>query len=111
MDYKNKTIIWGVLFTGALIVHFWPMACWSGTAIVLLRVIAAFSAQMLSFRMFKSSGLKLLPLLLTVLLALWGGWLFATSPAWANATFFGYVLDYCSPALACAVVCLSNIKH
>ena len=47
--------------------------------------------------------LRIVPLILTVAFALWGGWLFLTSDSWANATFGDYFADYCTPALGCAV--------
>lgn len=86
----------------ALVVHFWPMAYWSSTTLVLLRVTAAFCTQMGFCRRGWKLPVRLLPLLGASLLALWGGWLFCTSPAWADASFAGYFWDYCSPALACA---------
>lgn len=99
----KKTMDWvlGAVAAAALLIHFWPMAYWSGTTLVLLRATAAFCAQMFFCRRGWRLPVRLLPLLGTSLLALWGGWLFCTSPAWGNAAFAGYFWDHCSPALAC----------
>ena len=92
----------------ALIIHFWPMAYWSDTTIVVLRVTAALFIQLLFCRTVEYRGLRLLPLVLTTLLALWGGCLLLCSPGWAKASLAWYILDYFSPAITCAVVCLSH---
>jgi len=92
----------GLIAVAALVAHFWPMAYWSSTTLVLLRITAAFFAQMYFCRRNWNLPVRLLPLLGTSLLALWGGWLFGSSPAWADASFAGYFWDYCSPTLACA---------
>ena len=69
---------------------------------LLLRILAAAGIQLFFLLMFRRF-LRYLPLLLTVLLALWGGWLFCSSPSWQNATFLGYLADYCSLAFACGL--------
>ena len=70
---------------------------------LLLRLLAAGSIQLFFLSCFRKKAVQLLPLLLTVLLALWGGWLFCSSPSWQNATLLGYLADYCSPAFACGL--------
>ena len=71
---------------------------------LVLRLAAAASAQALFCVNFKQHWLRIIPLILTVAFALWGGWLFLTSDAWVNATFVGYFFDYCSPAVGCVSV-------
>ena len=71
---------------------------------LVLRLAAAASAQVLFCVNFKQHWLRIIPLILTVAFALWGGWLFLTSDAWVNATFWGYFSDYCSPAVGCVSV-------
>ena len=78
----------------ALVLHFWPMAYWSGTTLLLLRLTAAFCAQLFFCRAVHRPGWKTLPLLLTELWALWGGWL-----AFLTRTP-GYE-TYALPLLAC----------
>ena len=71
---------------------------------LILRIVAAASAQVLFCVNIKQSWLRIVPLILTVAFALWGGWLFLTSDSWANATFGDYFADYCTPALVCALI-------
>ena len=75
---------------------------------LLLRMLAAGSIQLFFLCSFRNKTLQLLPLMLTLALALWGAWLFCTSDSWQNATLFDLLADYCSPAFGCALVCLLN---
>ena len=70
---------------------------------LILRIVAAASAQVLFCVNIKQPWLRIIPLILTVAFALWGGWLFLTSDSWVNATLGDYIADYCTPALGCAV--------
>jgi len=105
-DIPNRAL--AVCAAAALIIHFWPMAYWSSETLVVLRITAAFCAQLFLCRTVRHGMIRLLPLLLCAGLALWGGWLFFTSPVWAssNVSLLWYGLDYCSPAIACAAACL-----
>lgn len=85
----------GLAAAGALIAHFWPMAYWSGTTTLLLRVTAAFCSQLFFCRVVRKPGWKTLPLLLTGLFALWGGWLTILSSKGS------YPVEYAVPLLAC----------
>lgn len=69
---------------------------------LILRIVAAASAQVLLCVNIKQPWLRIIPLILTVAFALWGGWLFLTSDSWANVTVGDYFADYCTPALGCA---------
>ena len=70
---------------------------------LILRIVGAASAQVLFCVNIKQPWLRIIPIVLTVAFALWGGWLFLTSDSWVNATFGEYFADYCTPALGCAV--------
>ena len=93
-----NTSVWNRLFgfaaAAALIVHFWPMAHWSGTTLLLLRLTAAFCGQLFFCRAVRRPRWKTMPLLLTGLWALWGGWLGILS---RNPGYWEYAL----PLLAC----------
>lgn len=80
---------------------------------LILRIVAAASAQVLCCVNIKQPWLRSIPLILTVAFALWGGWLFLTSDSWVNATLGDYIADYCTPAIGCALVCVLNymLKH
>lgn len=70
---------------------------------LILRIVAAASAQALFCVNIKQPWLRIVPLVLTVAFTLWGAWLFLTSDSWVNATLGDYLADYCTPALGCAV--------
>ena len=84
-----------------LVLLFWPFAQWGNAMSVLLRVIPAFSLQLLLCGMHKYRRIKFLPLLATGAASLWGIWLFHTSADWMHATLGGLIADYISPFLAC----------
>ncbi len=77
---------------------------------LLLRIIAAGSIQLFFLLSLPKNQLRFLPLLLSALLAVWGCWLFCTSPSWQNATLPDLLADYCSPAFACGVTVLLGRK-
>jgi len=89
-----------------LVLLFWPFAVWNGIPALLLRVIPAAVLQYLFCRRANRPWVEAAPLLAASALALWGIFLFFTSAHWANATAWGLILDYCSPALAAAAVWL-----
>lgn len=76
-----------------------------GTILTLiLHIIPALCIQILMCRTSWHPALKALPLILTTCFALWGFWLYMTSPSWQNATLGRYFADYVSPAISCALV-------
>lgn len=110
MKWDSWNRVLAVFAVAALVVHFWPIAYWSTGTMIGLRIIAAFCAQMLFCRIIRHGVVKLLPMMLTVLLALWGGCLYLTSPAWQHATFHGYIIEYCGPAISCAAAYFIYLK-
>lgn len=70
---------------------------------LILRIVVAISAQVLFWVNIKQPLLRIIPLILTVAFALWGGWLFLTSDAWVNVSLGDYFADYCTPALGCNI--------
>ena len=89
---------------------FWPFAMWNDVMQLLLRVIPAFSVQVLMFRNGKWGIVKWIPILLTGVLAGWGTYLNFTSEHWIHAAFWGgLVCDYISPFLSCLaamIICI-----
>lgn len=75
---------------------------------LLLRICAAFCIQWLFLRLFRKKWLQALPILLTSIAAVWGFFLYLTSPSWRNATLGAFVSDYASLALSCAAVWFLN---
>ena len=76
---------------------------------LILRIVAAASAQVLFYVNIKQPWLRSIPLILTIAFALWGGWLFLTSDSWVNATLRDYIADYCTPAAACSVTYILSL--
>ena len=81
----------------------------SSNANLVLRILAAAAAQVLFCVNFKQCWLRVVPLVLTVAFALWGGWAFLTSDSWVNATLPDYFADYCTPAIGCFVVYIFSL--
>lgn len=71
---------------------------------LLLRCLAASSFQWLICRTALRSFPKIIPLLICGILCIWGFFLYLTSPSWQNATFSGFLQDYVSPTISCALV-------
>ena len=98
----NIGFIVAVIVSIALL--FWPFAMWNDVMSVILRVIPSAAVQLLFCRMCKSNGVKTIPVLLTGAFAIWGTYLFITSPHWSNATVGSLIADYVSPFICCIFV-------
>ena len=102
----KKTI--NILLVAAVIVPvaflFWPFAEWNNVMSVILRVIPSVAVQLLFCRMWKPNIVKTIPALLTGAFAVWGTYLFFTSPHWSNATVGSLIADYVSPFICCIFV-------
>ena len=101
MNRSTLNIFLFALFIIPIVLLLWPFAMWGDFASLALRVISAFSAQLLMLNVFKGNILKFIPLALTASMALWGTYLYFTSPHWANATFGNLLADYISPFISC----------
>lgn len=108
---RNKLLLIG--FIVPLVLLFWPFAQWGNTMNLLLRVVPAISMQVMLYQAGKHNILKVFPLILTGLFALWGIYLYFTSPHWSYAAFWGsLVAGYISPLIACAIVyCILALRH
>ena len=71
---------------------------------LLLRISAAFFTQWLFLRLFRRKWLRTLPVALTALAAVWGFFLYLSSPSWRGATFGLFMHDYAAFMLSCAAV-------
>ena len=108
----NKTINNFLVFTFIIpiILLLWPFAMWNDTMLLILRIIPALAIQILLCRIGRYIGVKVIPVLLTGVLAIWGTYLYFTSPHWDNATFGSLIADYVSPLICCfTVFCISII--
>jgi len=76
----------------------------------ILRFVAAACIQYLSLRIARQELVRFLPLMLTFLLAVWGIFLFLTSPSWQNATLGSLLADYVTPLLGCCSAWLVHRK-
>lgn len=94
--------IFSVLCIVVLVLQGFGLPSLSRAALLWLRIGAAFFAQWLFSRAFQKNWLRALPAGLTSLVAVWGFFLFLTSPSWRNATFGSFMADYASLAISCA---------
>ena len=101
----NILLVFAVILPLALL--FWPFATWHGIMALILRMIPAIAVQALVCRICKSSIVRAIPALLTGALAVWGTYLFFTSPHWSSATAGDLIGDYVSPFLGCIAVLLT----
>lgn len=69
----------------------------------ILLIIIAISIQILFCRVFNWRILKIVPVFLTLLLALWGTWLYLTSESWMNAEFSDLLCGYITPLIGCVI--------
>ena len=67
----------------------------------ILLFVIAISIQILFERLFNWRILKTVPLFLSVILALWGTWLYLTSESWMNAEFSDLFCGYITPFIGC----------
>ena len=102
---KNRWNAWLLLGTVVpLVLHYWPFAYWSGTTLVILRIVSAFCGQTLLCRVGKRTAIQAIPLLITGALALWIGYLYLIPqlPTWAVLRRLFW--EYFSPFISCALV-------
>lgn len=66
-----------------------------------LRILAACLIQFIAAVNIRKIGIALLPTVVAIGIALWGGYLFLTADAWIDVTFGGYFADFCTPLIGC----------
>lgn len=76
----------------------------SSTASVILRIVASVCIQLLLCQLGKNALIKALPLMVTGFFAVFGFFLFLTSPPWQALTFGDFLVEYASPVICCAIV-------
>lgn len=79
--------------------------------LVIAVVILSFAVQVLLLRVGKWNIVKALPVLIMMSsFAVWGTYLYFTSPHWSNATFGGSLIaDYTSPFISCLIALIIYI--
>ena len=87
----------------------WPFAEWNNVMSVVLRVIPSLATQLLFCRVCKSKRIQAVPVFLSGAIAVWGIYLFLTSPHWSNATVVDLIADYVSPFISCEAVLLARL--
>ena len=94
---KNRLNIWLLMGTIVpLVLHFWPMAYWSWTTLIILRIIPALCAQALLCRVGKRAVIRAIPL--------WICYIHIMPPHSPYATVWMLFWDYISPFVSCALV-------
>lgn len=73
-----------------------------------LRIAAAVCVQWVFLHISEKKFIRAIPLMAASCLAVWGFFLYLTSPSWLGATFGLFLADYASPAFGCAFVLMVN---
>ena len=93
-----------------VVLLFWPFAEWNNAMSIILRVIPSMAVQVLFCRICRSDIVKTIPALLAGSFALWGTYLFFTSPHWINATVGDLIADYVSPFICCVFALAAHLS-
>lgn len=71
---------------------------------LILRYIASICVQWLFLRNVQKKAVQAIPIFISAIAAVWGFFLYLTSPSWYGATFHDFVTDYASFFIGCALV-------
>ena len=103
----NILLVFAVIIPFVLM--FWPFAEWNNVMAIILRIIPSVTVQVLLCRVNSLNIVKVMPSLITGAFALWGTYLYFTSPHWNNATVSELIADYVSPFICCIVVLITYL--
>lgn len=76
---------------------------------VLLRLVGAICLQLLLLRTAQKKWIQALPAIAAGVMAVWGFFLWLTSPSWRGVTFTVFFGDYAMPLAGCALVWLLHV--
>ena len=76
----------------------------------LLRFLAALCLQLLTLRTGRKEIVRFAPIVLSFFLAVWGFFLFLTSPSWQGVVLGAALADYLMPVVGCTVGWLIHRK-
>ena len=91
---KSTNILLIIIALIPVILLLGPFAEWNDVMNLILRIIPSVVVQMLLFRIGRRNIIKIIPVLLTGAIAVWGTYLYFTSSHWINATFWDLIADY-----------------
>lgn len=104
-------IVWNVLLgltaavcALALLFQCFAFTAMSPTLSFWARVLGTLCCQWFFLRISRKKLLQALPLMIASVAAVWGFFLYLTSPSWRNATFGGFLSDYALYAIVCLLV-------
>lgn len=69
-----------------------------------LKIVGTLCCQWFFLRISRNKLVQAVPLMVSGILAVWGFFLFLTSPSWIHATFSDFLADYASYAIVCGIV-------
>lgn len=105
-------ILWNVLLglgaavsAAALLLQGFAFPALSASSLVLLRIAGGACLQWLFLRLWQRKPVQVIPALAAAVWAVWGFFLYLTSPSWRNATFGGFLADYTAYLGGCLLVC------
>lgn len=97
-----------VLAVALLVLQGFLLPALAGWVCVLLRIAGAVCLQLLLLRVTENRLVQAIPLMAAGALAVWGFFLYLTSPSWLGATFGSFLADYAAPLFGCCLVWLSG---
>lgn len=93
-----------VLSAAVLILQGFGLPALSPALCVILRILTAVFGQWLFLRLFQKKLLRAIPTLAAAMAAVWGFFLYLSSPSWVGATLKSLFADYVSFLLGCCLV-------
>ena len=101
-------ILWNVLLglaaatcAQALLFQGFALTAMSSKMILWLKILGTLCCQWFFLRISKKKVLQVIPLMAAGIVAVWGFFLYLTSPSWLHATFAHFVSDYALYLLIC----------
>ena len=101
-------ILWNVLLgltaaasAAALLLQGFAFTALSPELILWLKILGTLCCQWFFLRITKKMILQSIPLMVSGIIAVWGFFLYLTSPSWLHATFAHFVSDYALYSLVC----------
>ena len=89
-----------------LLLQGFALTALSPSMILWLKIAGTFCCQWFFLRISRNKLLQAIPMMIAGILAVWGFFLYLTSPSWLHATFAHFVSDYALYLLICLGVML-----
>ena len=106
-------ILWNVLLgltaaasAAVLLLQNFAFTALSPSLVLWLKILGTICCQWFFLRISNKALIRIIPLIVSGIAAVWGFFIFLTSPSWLHATFANFISDYAMYALICLGVLL-----